>query len=89
MINIYLFQEHTRLIFDLKFIDCDPLIMWFPFYNRWEIHLRIKFKYLKIIELIFFRHDFYKYYDEFIKIIEEKRNMIAKDFENYFNDLWC
>jgi hypothetical protein len=92
MWNSHLCVQHqlfAEAIFNAKYMECSAQFWWIPYLDKWEAYFKTKFKYLSIDEKVDFERDFLKTYDSFVSVIENVRNQVLKEYNNYFNELWC
>lgn len=76
-------------IFNHDDMGCDATFYWVPQFDEWWVKLKISYQYLKIDEL--FKGIFPKFInvEDFINLIQEIKNKILKEFDYYFNAIWC
>lgn len=79
----------TEAIFNRSHIECEPQFWYMPHLDRWEGYFKTKFKYLSLNDKREIPHDFTKTHDEFIEVIESIKETFTKEYQYYFNDLWC
>lgn len=82
-------QALTITIFNYCHIQCEAEFWWLPHLDRWEGWFKTKFKYLSLNERYELTHDFSRTYDHFVKQIEEIREKFAREYNYYFNAIWC
>jgi hypothetical protein len=85
-------QEATILaetMFHYSFIKCEVTFWWLPYYDKWEGLFKTKFKYLSLDEKYDFNFDFMNSFDSFTFKIEEIREKFTREYNYYFNAVWC
>ena len=82
-------QALTKAIFNYCYIECDSEFWWMPWLDQWEGHFKTKFKYLTLNEKYELTHDFSNSYDHFVSQIENIREKFAREYNYYFNAIWC
>lgn len=82
-------QSFADAIFAAKQIACESYFCWFPAYDRWQGYFKTKFKYLSLNEKHDLNYDFNREYDSFIDAIEQIREKFEREYNYYFNELWC
>jgi hypothetical protein len=89
--NLITLQMLISELFDKVYIECEGFICFIPSENRWEIHFNTKFKYLFINHVMRLCENslIEIYYDSFVYMINEIRDKILKEYNDYFNPLWC
>lgn len=87
--DIVMSQSITECIFAQKDIGCQAMFCWVPIYDHWELWLDITYQYLKTKEKFTLKRDWSLTFGEFIATVENIRGIVFREFELYFNALWC
>ncbi len=87
--DIYTCQALTKAIFNYCHIECETEFWWVAHLDKWEGWFKTKFKYLSINERYELTHDFSRTYDNFVDQIEVIREKVAREYNYYFNAIWC
>lgn len=82
-------QILVEAMFNARFIECKAEFSFVPSLYKWCCFFKTKFKYLSLNELVDFEPNFFRTYNGFVLFIEESRTAISKEYNNYFNELWC
>ena len=82
-------QIFAEAIFNRSHIECEAVFWWLPHLSRWSGRFKTKFKYLSLIEDEPLEHDFIYEYDSFVQAIEAVKERVEREYNYYFNALWC
>lgn len=70
-------------------MNCESQLSWVPYYDRWHLLIEAKYKYLKFKKIFYLDRDYYLYHESMMEIIEEFGDILFKEFDSYFNAIWC
>lgn len=87
--NILMAQQIIEAEFNRDFMGCKAQLWWVPIYDQWEILLDVKYLYLSTENIIRIPRDLGRTYTGFIDMVYQIRKEIFKQFDVYFNALWC
>jgi hypothetical protein len=82
-------QEFARALFWQREIECELVFCWLPHLDMWKFLLKTKFRYLSITENHDLPFNFYELYESFLEVILNIREKLEREYNNYFNELWC
>ncbi len=87
--NILMTQQIIEAEFNRDRMGCTAQLCYLPIYDRWEIFLDVTYLYLGTRNIVSMEHDLGKTYNSFIDIVYQIRKSIFKEFDAYFNTVWC
>jgi hypothetical protein len=88
-IDLLTLQSFGEAIFNCKHIKCETIFYWIPHLDQWIGSFKTEYKYLNIHEKRELQRDFSNEYDGFVGLIESIRDSVAREYNYYFNALWC
>jgi hypothetical protein len=87
--DVFQAQSLAEAIFMYAHIDCEATFYWVPHLDQWHFYFKTRFKYLSINEKFDFDNKFCRDFEELATIFKEMRETIAREYNYYFNAIWC
>ena len=86
---IHAHQSFAEAIFAARQIGCEVVFCYLPHIEKWEAWFKTKFRYLSINEKHEVSLKFNENYDCFVDEMERLREMFEREYNYYFNEIWC
>ncbi len=76
-------------IFAYSYIKCEAILYWYPHLDAWKCCFKTQFKYLHLEEYHRLDREALQCFDSFILTVQKIREYFAREFNYYFNAIWC